>query len=95
MSNAPFYVDSLRWGNKYGNTQLIDGLAKDGLTDVYDGKQWVMRQTCAPQPAAYRGEEQMLLPLKAVQRSQDSVTNGRFTKIIPVEIPQRKGAPLF
>ena len=38
MSNVPFYVDSMRWGNKYGNTQLIDGLAKDGLTDVYDGK---------------------------------------------------------
>ena len=38
MSNVPFYADSVRWGNKYGNTQLIDGLAKDGLTDVYDGK---------------------------------------------------------
>src|SRR5882724_4219978 len=38
MSNVPFYVESLRWGNKYGNTTLIDGLAKDGLTDVYDGK---------------------------------------------------------
>src|SRR5277367_1982537 len=32
MSNVPFYVESMRWGNKYGNTQLIDGLAKDGLT---------------------------------------------------------------
>ena len=35
MSNIPFYVDSMRWGNKYGNTNLIDGLVKDGLTDVY------------------------------------------------------------
>src|SRR5690606_9194118 len=38
MSNVPFYADALRWGNKYGNVNLIDGLAKDGLTDVYDGK---------------------------------------------------------
>ncbi len=38
MSNVPFYVESMRWGNKYGNVSLIDGLAKDGLTDVYDGK---------------------------------------------------------
>src|SRR6059058_1107111 len=30
MSNVPFYSDSLRWGNKYGNVQFIDGLAKDG-----------------------------------------------------------------
>src|ERR1700728_3095268 len=29
MSNVPFYSDSMRWGNKYGNVQLIDGLAKD------------------------------------------------------------------
>ena len=38
MSNVPFYTDKLRWGNKYGNTSFIDGLAKDGLTDVYDGQ---------------------------------------------------------
>src|SRR3954463_4407264 len=36
MSNVPFYSDSVRWGNKYGNASLIDGLAKDGLTDAYD-----------------------------------------------------------
>src|SRR6476661_6338255 len=35
MSSVPFYVESLRWGNKYGNTSLIDGLSKDGLTDCY------------------------------------------------------------
>ena len=34
MSNVPFYADTVRWGNKYGNTGLIDGLVKDGLTDV-------------------------------------------------------------
>src|ERR1035437_671437 len=31
MSRVPFYSDTLRWGNKYGNAQMIDGLAKDGL----------------------------------------------------------------
>src|SRR5436853_3513932 len=38
MSNVPFYAPSLRWGNKYGDSSLVDGLAKDGLTDAYDGK---------------------------------------------------------
>src|SRR4249920_3506736 len=37
MSNVPFYDAKLRWGNKYGDAVLVDGLAKDGLTDVYDG----------------------------------------------------------
>src|SRR5688572_28694779 len=35
MSAVPFYVENMRWGNKYGNATIIDGLAKDGLTDVY------------------------------------------------------------
>src|SRR6476659_6403356 len=35
MSSVPFYADSMRWGNKYGNTNMMDGLAKDGLNDVY------------------------------------------------------------
>src|SRR5215217_1708677 len=35
MSSVPFYVENLRWGNKYGSTSLTDGLQKDGLTDCY------------------------------------------------------------
>src|SRR5688500_5291766 len=35
MSSVPFYVTNLRWGNKYGETPLVDGLQKDGLTDCY------------------------------------------------------------
>ncbi len=31
MSNVPYYNANMRWGNKYGNTAMIDGLAKDGL----------------------------------------------------------------
>ena len=36
MSNVPFYNMHQRWGNKYGDTTMLDGLAKDGLVDVYD-----------------------------------------------------------
>src|SRR6478672_10594132 len=35
MSSVPFYVDNLRWGNKYGEAPMLDGLQKDGLTDCY------------------------------------------------------------
>ena len=35
MSNIPYYSAGLRWGQKFGNTEFIDGLTKDGLTDVY------------------------------------------------------------
>jgi len=36
MSAIPFYMPKARWGNKFGDTNLVDGLTKDGLTDVYN-----------------------------------------------------------
>lgn len=96
MSNAPFYVDSLRWGNKYGNTQLIDGLAKDGLTDVYDGKAMGNAADMCASTCGISREEQDAFAIESYKRSQDAVNNGRFKdEIVPVEIPQRKGAPVI
>lgn len=68
MSNVPFYVDSLRWGNKYGNTSMIDGLAKDGLTDVYDGKAMGnAAELCAKRSAGLQEKNRMHLPLKVIR----------------------------
>ena len=90
MSNVPFYVDSMRWGNKYGNTQLIDGLAKDGLTDVYDGKAMGnAAEMCARQ-------DQDTFAMESYKRSQAAVNSGKFdNEIVPVEIPQRGGDPIL
>jgi acetyl-CoA C-acetyltransferase len=96
MSNVPFYVDSMRWGNKYGNTNLIDGLAKDGLTDVYDGKAMgVSAELCASTCHISR-EEQDAFAIESYKRSQVAITSGKFDdEIIPVEIPQKKGDPIL
>ncbi len=96
MSNVPFYADTLRWGNKYGNAALIDGLAKDGLTDVYDGK--AMGNTaefCAAICGISRAEQDAFT-IQSYQRSQAAIAAGKFeNEIIPVEIPQRKGNPVL
>src|SRR5688500_10351407 len=58
MSNVPFYTENMRWGNKYGNVAMIDGLAKDGLTDVYDGKAMgFAAELCASDCNISRGEQ--------------------------------------
>ena len=95
MSNVPFYSDSMRWGNKYGNVNLIDGLAKDGLTDVYDGKAMGnAAELCATQCGVSR-EEQDAFAIASYQRSQAAINSGKFdNEIVPVEIPQRKGEPV-
>lgn len=96
MSNVPFYVDSIRWGNKYGNTQLIDGLVKDGLTDVYDGKAMGNAAELCAATCGISREEQDAFAIESYKRSQAAVSEGKFdNEIVPVEIPQRKGEPLL
>jgi len=97
MSNVPFYVDSMRWGNKYGNTQMTDGLAKDGLTDVYDGKAMGNAAELCAGTCGITREEQDQFAIASYQRSQAAVSEGKFeNEIVPVAIPQKKGdAVLF
>lgn len=96
MSNVPYYSDTMRWGNKYGNVNLIDGLAKDGLTDVYDGKAMgVSAELCAKECTISR-EDQDAFAIESYKRSQEAMSSGKFDEeIIPIEIPQRKGAPIL
>ena len=95
MSNVPFYVDSLRWGNKYGNTNLIDGLAKDGLTDAYDGQAMGNAGELCAKECGITREEQDAFAIESYKRSQGAWAAGKFAdEVVPVEIPQRKGDPI-
>ncbi len=96
MSNVPFYTENMRWGNKYGNVAMVDGLAKDGLTDVYDGKAMgVAAELCATECNVSRGEQDAFA-IESYNRSQAASKAGKFkNEIAPVEIPQRKGEPVL
>jgi len=37
MSSVPYFADEMRWGHKYGDGQLVDGMIRDGLSDAYEG----------------------------------------------------------
>jgi acetyl-CoA C-acetyltransferase len=95
MSSVPFYVENMRWGNKYGNVAMIDGLAKDGLTDVYDGKAMGnAAELCAKECGVSRADQDNFA-IESYKRSQAAWESGKFNnEIIPVEIPQRKGDPI-
>lgn len=96
MSQVPFYSDSTRWGNKYGDAKLIDGLAKDGLTDVYGN---VPMGNCADLCAkehAFTREEQDAFAIESYKRSAAAWAAGKFKEeIVPVEIVTKKGTVLF
>ena len=96
MSNIPFYTENLRWGNKYGNTTLVDGLVRDGLTDVYDGKAMGFAGELCARECGITREEQDAFAVASYKRSQAAWEKGLFDKeVVPVEIPQRKGDPVL
>lgn len=96
MSNAPFYAEHLRWGNKYGNTMLVDGLAKDGLTDVYDGKAMGNAAELCARECGISREEQDAFAMESYKRSQQAWEKNSFAEeIVSVEVPQRKGDPVL
>ena len=94
MSRVPFYLENLRWGNKYGNTTTIDGLAKDGLTDCYSNfAMGCAADICASENKISR-EEQDAFAIESYKRSQAAWENGKFKdEVVPVQIPSKKGEP--
>jgi acetyl-CoA C-acetyltransferase len=95
MSQIPYYLPNARWGYKYGNGEFIDGLAKDGLTDVYNQK---AMGVCADATAVKYGisrEAQDAFAIESYQRAAAATDAGFFSdEIIPVLIPQKKGDPI-
>lgn len=95
MSQVPYYIPKARWGHKYGDGQLIDGLAKDGLVDAYGH---MPMGICADKTAEkydISREEQDAFAINSYKRSAATTEAGIFKEeIVPVSVPQRKGDPL-
>jgi acetyl-CoA C-acetyltransferase len=95
MSSAPFYVENMRWGHKYGNTNLVDGVSKDGLTDCYSNTAMGnSADFCASEKKISR-EAQDAFATESYKRSQAAWEQGRFAdELVSVEIPSKKGDPI-
>jgi len=96
MSNVPFYMQNMRWGNKYGDVSAIDGLAKDGLTDVYHNYAMGNAADLCARECNFSRQDQDSYAIQSYKRSADAWAAGKFKdEIVPVEIPQRKGEPIL
>ena len=91
MSGVPFYAESARWGTKYGDTKLIDGLAKDGLTDCYHGYAMGCAADLTAAEHKISREQQDAFAIESYKRSQSAWDQGKFKdEVIPVEVPSKK-----
>jgi acetyl-CoA C-acetyltransferase len=92
MSNVPYYLAKARFGYKYGNGELLDGLQYDGLTDVYNH---CAMGVCADNTAKEMNisrEDQDNHAIASYKRSGEAWASGRFKdEVVPVSLTDRKG----
>ncbi|GAA5083528.1 acetyl-CoA C-acetyltransferase [Thermocatellispora tengchongensis] len=95
MTNAPHLLPGLRKGVKYGGADILDSMAFDGLTDVFD--QIAMGESTERhnKRLGLTREEQDSLSVRSHQLAAAAAKDGVFDdEIVPVSIPQRKGEPI-
>jgi len=92
MSRVPYFAEGARWGLTMGNTELVDGMYRDGFNDPLSGL--VMGQTAENLARQYEisRDEQDEYALRSQQRAQAAIESGRFDEeIVSLEIKGRKG----
>ena len=92
MSRVPYFAEGARWGMRMGNTQLVDGMYRDGFSDPLSGL--LMGQTAEKLARQYEisRQEQDEFALRSQQRAQAAIESGRFNdEVMPLEVSRKKG----
>ncbi|MGM9973657.1 MAG: acetyl-CoA C-acetyltransferase [Clostridiaceae bacterium] len=95
MSATGYAIPSARWGARMGNTQMVDMMTNDGLTDAFHGYHMgITAENICDQWGITR-EDLDRFSLASQQKAEVAIKAGKFKdEIVPVEIPQRKGDPI-
>ncbi|HRD54119.1 MAG TPA: acetyl-CoA C-acyltransferase, partial [Flavobacteriales bacterium] len=92
MSQTPFYMEKARYGYRYGHGQLIDGIVKDGLTDVYHQTAMGVSADNTAKEHGITREEQDAFAMESYKRSASAWAAGNFKdEVVPVTVQTRKG----
>lgn len=95
MSMAPYVLESNRWGQRMGDSKLMDYMIHDGLWDIFNDYHMGITAENVAEKWNISREEQDSFALQSQNRAEKAIKEGRFKEeIIPVEIPQRKGDPI-
>jgi len=95
MSMAPYLVEKARWGCRMGNTQFVDAMIRDGLWCAFNDVHMGITAENIAAKYGFSREEQDAFALDSQKKAIAAIDAGRFKdEIIPIEVPQRKGAPV-
>ena len=92
MSRVPYFAEGARWGMRMGNTQLVDGMYRDGFSDPLSGL--LMGQTAEKLARQYEisRNEQDEFALRSQQKAQAAIESGRFKdETMTLEVSGKKG----
>ncbi|MDZ5034220.1 beta-ketoacyl synthase N-terminal-like domain-containing protein, partial [Clostridium perfringens] len=96
MSNAPYILNSARFGQRMGDGKLIDSMIEDGLTDAFNKYHMGITAENIAENWNISREEQDKFAVKSQNKAEEAQRLGKFDEeIIAVEIPQRKGNPII
>ncbi|GEE02158.1 putative acetyl-CoA acetyltransferase FadA [Gordonia spumicola] len=96
MTQAPHVLPGSRGGFKYGNTELVDHMAFDGLHDAFTDQPMGLLTEQGNDTDGFTREEQDEFAARSHRLAAAAIEKGVFDdEIVPVEIPQRKGDPIL
>jgi acetyl-CoA C-acetyltransferase len=95
MTNAPYLLPGARGGFRYGNTELLDAIVRDGLWCAFDAC-LMGAGTERYSAGSISREAQDEVAVASHERAANAIKDGRFVdEIVPVPVPQRKGDPIL
>lgn len=95
MSLAPYIMRSARWGARMGNSEIIDSMVYDGLTDAFDQNHMGITAENVAERYNITREEQDEFSYNSQLKAKKAIEEGKFKEeIVKVLIPQRKGEPV-
>jgi acetyl-CoA C-acetyltransferase len=96
MSQIPYYIPKARFGYKFGNAELTDGLVRDGLSDAYSNNAMGLSADKTAEKYGITREEQDEFAINSYKKVAAATEKGMLAnEIVGVEIPQRKGDPVI
>lgn len=91
MSNAPYLLQSARWGMRMGNGEVVDAMIHDGLLDAFENVPMVRFGSDTARERGVSREDQDRWTLRSHQRATDATDTGRLTEeIISIKVPGKK-----
>jgi len=96
MSQIPYYMTDMRWGAKMGHKEAVDGVIRDGLTDIFNDYHMGITAENLAEKYSITREEMDRFAVKSQNRAEKALAIKRFeNEIVPIKIPQRRGDDLI